>query len=111
MAVPQNIGVMSNLSVQDSTVLTRKDFGRCSSLEIACTAAGLTGTNTLQSNENEDGSGTWVTVQSPPGTDITFTALKAIVLLGVPYMALRVHSSVVNEGGTKNFVVTGQIQA
>lgn len=109
MSTPQTIGQFVNASVQDSTVLTKAQFGRCRSLCIACTAAALTGTNTLQSNEKEDGSGTWVTVQSPPGTDVTIAALKAVPLTGVPFMALRIHSSVANEGGTKTFEVTGEV--
>lgn len=109
MSSPQEIGTFTNVSVQDSNVLTKDDFGRCRSLEIACTSAALTGTNTLQSNHKQDGTGTWVTVQSPPGTDVTLAALKGVVIQAMPFMALRIHSSVANEGGTRVFVVTGEV--
>lgn len=109
MSGPQKIGTFTNPSVQDSNVLTKDDFGRCRSMEIACTSAALSGTNTLQSNDKQDGSGTWVTVQSPPGTDVVLTALKGVVVVAMPFMALRIHSSVANEAGTKVFEVTGEV--
>jgi len=107
MAANQHIGAFTNASATDSDIMTCDAFGRCESLEIACVTA-LTGVNTLQSNSMKDGSGVWVTVQYPPGTDVTLVTLKSVVLPAVPFMALRIHTTI-QEVGTRVFEVNGKV--
>lgn len=109
MASPQRIATFTIPNGgTDSNVVSRDAFGRCRSLEIACTAAALTGVCTVQSNDQADGSGTWVTVQSPPGTDVAIAALKGVVLTAMPFMALRIHSASA-EGAQRVFEATGDV--
>lgn len=109
MASPQRIATLNIANgATDSAWLTRDDFGRCRSLSIQCLAAALTGTITIQTNSKQDGTGTTTTVQSPPGTDITIAALKAVPLTSVAFLAIRVHSSGA-EGGSRDFEVIGEV--
>ena len=109
MASPQKIGTFTIANGQsDSNALDRDAFGRCRSLSIQCVEAALTGVCTVQTNSAADGSGTWTTVQSPPGTDVAIAALKAVVVLGVPFGALRIHSAAA-EGAQRVFEVWGQV--
>src|SRR6478736_5751807 len=107
MASPQKVATLTIPNGgTDSNEITRDDFGRCKSLSVQCLAAALTATCVVQTNSEQDGSGTWTTVQSPPGTDTAIAALKSIILLGVPFGRLRIHSSGA-EAGNRAFQLWG----
>lgn len=109
MSSPQKIGTFTIANgATDSNVLTKADFGRCRSLSIQCVSAALTTVCTLRTNSTEDVTGTWTTVQSPPGTDIAIAALKTVPVLGVPFAALRI-SGAGAEGGIRIFEVWGEV--
>lgn len=108
MASPQYAGLFTiPLNGTDSNILSKNDFGRCLNLNIASNSA-VPGTITVMVNPKEDGSGVWTTLQSPPGTDVTIATLKSVSFNSVPYMALRLHTSVI--GAIATFDVTGQVQ-
>jgi hypothetical protein len=109
MASPQKVSLLSILAgASDSNVITRDDFGRSKALSIACLAGALTGVCTVQINSERDGSGTWATLQSPPGTDVAIAAGKAIMILSVPFGALRIHSAG-TELAQRDFSVWGDV--
>jgi hypothetical protein len=73
----------------------------------------LTGTITAETadvapDEVTGGSPTWVTVQSPPGTDVTIEAGKATVLTVTPFPRFRLKSAIA-EAGPRTFVLWLQI--
>lgn len=109
MASPQKIGTLTITSgQQDSTVLSRDDFGKCRSIAFICQEAALTGTVTVEIGNAYPTPSNWATLQSPPGTDVTVAADKVVPITAVPFPALRLHSSVA-EGGTRVFDVWGEV--
>lgn len=67
----------------------------------------LTGTLTVQCGPNADGN--FVVLQSPPGTDITLAAGKAIVITDVPYPKIAVISAAA-EGAQRTIRVRKQVK-
>ena len=90
-----------------SNVLSRDVFGRCRSLCLVSRDAALTAAVTLQTATAED-TPAYKTVQSPPGTDVALAANKAVVVLAVPFNAIRVLSAGA-EGAERNWDVWGEV--
>lgn len=77
----------------DSNALAAKDYGDAVEITIYSPAT-ITGTITVQVSPNDPPSTTgFVTLQSPPGTDIAVAASKAITIVAYSYKQLRIHSS------------------
>jgi len=103
--------LLFDVSVDDNATnyLTADDFAQFDAIMIVGPAT-LTGTITLAtindpaSDETQDAS--WVTVESPPGTDIAIAADKAIVLTHLPFVAIRLESDG-TEGDDRTFRVYG----
>ena len=53
---------------------------------------------------DQTGSTSWVTLQSPPGTDVEIAEGKAIVLTAIPFPRIQLQSST-GEVGTRTFYV------
>ena len=92
----------------DSNVLNRDDFGRCESFVLISQDAALTNVCTLECG-NAVSATNWATVQSPPGTDVTLAADKAVPVTAAPFPSLRIHSAG-NEGGARTWEVWGEIR-
>lgn len=67
----------------------------------------LTGAVTIQVVGTE-GSSSWVTLQSPAGTDIPIAASKAVIVNAGAFRDLRLHSASA-EGAQRDFVLTFQL--
>lgn len=106
----QFIGVLTIPNGQAvSNSLIADLYGMYSAILIFGPAA-LTNTVTVQSGGDDSVGATFQAVQSPPGTDITVPAAKAIVLTAFPFPQFRVGSSG-NEGATRTFQIWGQRSA
>lgn len=91
----------------DTNVISCDEFRGASELMI-CAPAALTGTITLMSaSANDSATPALVTVQSPPGTDVTIAAAKGIVLTAFPFPGIALHSSS-NEVADRAFPVWGR---
>lgn len=112
----RRVEVLSNLIIANaataSGLLSADQFGRYESLTIYAPAA-LTGTVTLQvlgdPDADETDGASWRALQSPPGTDITVPAGKAITISPLNALAIRLLSSG-SEGAERTFRVTGRLQ-
>lgn len=108
MASIQKIGTMTIANGQTaSSRLTRDQINNMRNISIQAPAA-LTGVVTLQTGDSDSDSATFVTVQSPPGTDVAIAAGKAIPLTEIPFPTLRLNSTLA-EAADRVFTVWGEV--
>jgi hypothetical protein len=92
-----------------SNYLTADDYAQFDAVCLVAPAT-LTGTITLATIDDpasdETNDANWRTVESPPGTDITIAAGKAVVLTALPFIAFRLESDG-TEAGDRTFRVYG----
>lgn len=103
-----NLGTLTIASGQtDSAVLDADTFRKYEALTIMGPAA-LTGTVTVQVGTTDASSPTFVTLQSPPGTDVAIAAAKAITISPPCFPQFRMHSTGA-EGADRTFVIWGRL--
>ena len=109
MSAPQYLGrltIANGAAVSDE--FSRDVFRSCRSICLVSNDAALTNVVSLQAYPMDDTATTPRTVQSPPGTDITLAAAKAVVLTALPFARIRLQSAG-NEGGTRTWDVWGEV--
>jgi hypothetical protein len=112
MASLQKVTLTIAQSATTSDEIGWNQLRNCRALSIIAPAV-LTGTITAETadlapDEIGGGSPTWVTIQSPPGTDVTCEAGKATVLTVTPFARFRLKSAIA-EAGPRTFVLWLQI--
>ena len=107
MANPQYLGTLIiPLNGTASNIMTEDVFGRCRSLSLLNLDSALTGVVTLKQGAL-DGA-TFVTVQSPSGTDVALAAAKSVILLAAPFNAIRLGSTIA-EAAIRTWEVWGNV--
>jgi len=95
-----------------TNILTADVFAKYRSLSLSGPSAALVGTITLEGlrsvDDDETADASWVTIQSPPGTDVAIAQDKSIVLSTLPFAALRLASSA-TETNDRTFTLWGQV--
>jgi len=80
-----------------SDIMTADVYGNFSAISIISDGTAQVGTITLAALRHytldETNDANWATIQSPPGTDVTIAADKAIALTALPFAAIRLESS------------------
>lgn len=94
------------LSTLKSAGVLKTLLGSCVQFTVQ-TPAALTGTINVQI-VNTEGASSWVTLQSPAGTDITFPASKAVIVNAGAFRDMRIHSNSA-EGAQRDFILTFQL--
>lgn len=89
----------------DSNVIDADEFGKYNAITIFGPAA-LVGTATLQVGKDDTTGATFVTLQSPAGTDVAIAAGKAITIAPPCFPQMRVHSTA---SETVTFTVWGRL--
>lgn len=79
------------------------ELRNCRSFSIQAPAV-LTNAVVLQSSDSTDAAGTFATVQSPPGTDVSVAAAKTTVITAAPFNRIRMHAAG-NEAAARDFVL------
>lgn len=91
----------------DSPVIDADAFGKFEAITIMAPAA-LTGTVTVQVGTTDAAAPTFVTLQSPPGTDVAIAAAKAFTISPPCFPQFRMHSSGA-EGAQRDFNVWARL--
>lgn len=109
MSSPQRLG---QLIIPNGTAVSnefnRDVYRNCRSIVLVSLDAALTNVVTLQAADEDVAPTVFRAVQSPPGTDITLAAVKAVVLTAMPFGRIRL-SSAGNEAATRTWTVWGEV--
>lgn len=104
----ESLGILTiALSGQKSGYLTSDDFYGFNAIQISAPAA-LTDTVSIEilkdASLDETSNGSWGTLQSPSGTDVTIPAGKVLIISIAGFVAMRL-SSAAPEGAARDFYV------
>lgn len=107
MASMQKVVFTIAQGAQDSNEIGADQLRNCRAMSIIAPAV-LTGVISAESGDTlpdavDASTVNWVTIQSPPGTDVTIDADKATVFTVAPFPRFRLHSSI-TEASARTFI-------
>lgn len=97
-----------NGTANGTPVLTADDYAKYGAISIIAPTT-LAETVSPQAADTDVAAPNFRTIQSPPGTDITIPAAKAIVLTSKPFCQIRITSTSGNVAADRVFQVWGEL--